>query len=69
MTRILTDPTRQLCGKQIQHFIHGTDYNAVKNSGLGYKGCNITQEANGITPIAYNGIKDPEQGEQRSPQH
>ena len=67
MTRILTDPTRQLYGKQIQHFIHGTDYNAVKNSGLGYKGCNITQAADGITPIAYNGIKDPEQGEQRSP--
>ena len=24
MTRILTDPTRQLYGKQIQHFIHET---------------------------------------------
>ena len=65
MVRILTDHTRQLYGKQIQHFIHGTDYNAVKNSGLGYKGCNITQETNGITPIKYNGNDVPTLGTQK----
>ena len=68
MTRILTDPTRQLYGKQIQHFIHGTDYNPIKNSGLGYKGCNITQAADGINSINYNGNNTvPTQQSQKKP--